>query len=76
MTYKKMIYIHDENVLSYLQKQNNQSAYIVDLIKKDMNKEIINKESIIKIIEEYLNKNNAHSTGYELMASMENIFNL
>ena len=76
MTYKKMIYIHDKKILDYLEKQNNQSAYIVDLIKKDMSKETINKEVIIKIIEEYLNKNNAHSTNYELMASMENIFNL
>jgi hypothetical protein len=76
MTYKKMVYIRDEDVLSYLEKQNNQSAYIVDLIKKDMYKETINKEMIIKIIEEYLNKNSAQSDNFELMASMESVFNL
>lgn len=77
MRHKKTIYINDEEVLKHLEKQYNQSAYIEDLIKKDMNKETIDKETIIKIIEEYLSKNNAQSNNnFELMASMENILNL
>lgn len=77
MRHKKTIYIYDDEVAKYLEQQINQSAYIVNLIKKDMQKGNIDKETIIKIIEEYLNKNKAHSQNdYELIKSMENILNL
>jgi hypothetical protein len=45
---------------AYLEKQPNMTKYIVDLIERDMKKEIpsINKEEIFAIIEEYLQTHN------------------
>ena len=43
------------DVQEYLEKQPNMTKYVVELIRKDMNNaETINKESIFKIIEEYM----------------------
>jgi len=52
---RKTFDIKDEVVLKHLEKQMNQTQYIISLIKKDLkSKEEINREMIIKIIEEYL----------------------
>ena len=44
----------------HLEKQPNMTKYIVDLIKRDMEKEVssINKEEVFAIIEEYLQTHN------------------
>jgi hypothetical protein len=47
------------DVLDFLEKQPNMTKYIVDLVRKDMNKEVtLNKEEIFAIIEEYLQTRN------------------
>jgi hypothetical protein len=47
-------------VRTYLEKQPNMTKYIVELIRRDMEKEVasINKEEIFAIIEEYLQTHN------------------
>jgi hypothetical protein len=56
MATRKTIYIDDENVLDYFEKQGNKSKYVENLIKNDMNgiKKHWSKQDIIDIIEEYL----------------------
>ncbi len=50
------IYIQDKDmdVYNHIKSQLNQSGYIVDLVKKDMeSKSHINKEEIIELIKKY-----------------------
>lgn len=56
MVTRKNVYLYDENVVAFLEGKPNQSKYIEDLIKKDMNKQNTSwsKEDIIEIVEEYL----------------------
>lgn len=51
----------DKNVIQYLDKMSNASAYIVNLIKADMNKKSSfsdeQKREILNIIQQYVNDN-------------------
>ncbi|ACB86227.1 hypothetical protein [Natranaerobius thermophilus] len=51
---RKTIYIKSEQALNHLEKQANQSAYITNLILKDMESaDSITREEIIQLIKEY-----------------------
>lgn len=63
MNYKKTRKTFDfeqyPDVLKFLENQPNMTKYIVDLVRKDMDKEVsVNKEEIFAIIEEYLQTRN------------------
>jgi hypothetical protein len=52
---KKTLNITSKSVLEHLGKQHSQSAYITDLVLKDMStqKQPVTREEIIKLIQEY-----------------------
>lgn len=56
MVTRKNVYLYDDKAVSFLESQQNQSKYIEDLIKKDMNKQYTqwSREDIIDLIEEYM----------------------
>lgn len=52
---RKTFEIKDKAILEHLSKQPNQTRYIIDLIRKDMQgQETLTKEMVIQIIKEYL----------------------
>lgn len=53
---RKNVYLYDNRVIQFLESQPNQSKYIEDLIKKELDKQYVqwSKEDIIELIEEYL----------------------
>ncbi len=53
-SYRKTIYIKDKAALDHLEKQPNQSAYITELILKDLDAcKSVTKEEVIELIKEY-----------------------
>jgi len=58
MGIRKNIYLNDEEVIKHLEKQQNQSKYIENLILKDMmnESELITKAEVIELIESYIKK--------------------
>jgi NADH:ubiquinone oxidoreductase subunit E len=53
---RKQIVLHDKKVIEYLEKQQNQSKYIEELIIKDINKnKYVTKEEVIELIKKYVN---------------------
>ncbi len=59
----------DKKVIEYLNAMSNSSAYIVNLIRSDMNKKSIftdeQKNEILKIIQQYVNDNELSVTKEE-----------
>ena len=48
------LYIKKERVFNYIKSQMNSSGYITQLVEKDMeNKEVLDKETVIRLIKEY-----------------------
>lgn len=77
---RKTFDIKDEAVLKHLEKQVNQTQYVISLIKKDMQRgknEVVNKEMIIAIIEEYLgNINKTNKIDTEVKNSINNVLGM
>lgn len=61
----------NQDVLPHLDKQPNKSAYVISLIRKDINKEqlknkqILTKEQVIEIVKEVLKSHNFELTDTE-----------
>lgn len=47
---RKCFYFNDYDVLEHLSKQKNQSEYVTNLIKKDMNNDIKIDELLVNLI--------------------------
>ncbi|WP_027309296.1 hypothetical protein [Caloramator sp. ALD01] len=76
---RKTFDIKDEDVLKHLEMQVNQTQYIISLIKKDMNNkaQVIDKEMIIAIIEEYLSrKDRVNKVDVEVKNSINSVLNM
>lgn len=53
------IYVKDEKILKHLKKQQNRSAYICNLVEKDMNNnQFLTRQEVIQLIQEYTSGNN------------------
>lgn len=52
---RQVIHISDNktDAINHLKSQPNMSAYIVNLIEKDMENKVMTKEEVIKLIKEY-----------------------
>lgn len=48
--------VKDADVIAHIKKQPHEGQYIINLVRKDMNKEEINKETIKKIIRKEIEK--------------------
>lgn len=75
---RKTFDIKDMMILTHLDKQVNQTQYIISLIKKDMNcSQEVNKDMVIRIIEEYLgNHNTIRKTDMQVESSVQNILSM
>lgn len=79
---RKNIYLYDNDVIIFLEKQPNQSKYIEDLIRHDMNKQNISwsREDIIGLIEEYLQGRNIVENKIEkdkdVVMSLQSLLNM
>lgn len=67
---RQVIHIPDNkiDVIKHLKSQPNMSAYVVNLIEKDMENEILTKEKVIKLIKKYSGGSN--EVNEELISSI------
>lgn len=56
---RQVIHISDHkvDVIKHLRSQPNMSGYIVSLIEKDMENQLLTREEIIKLIQQYAGEN-------------------
>lgn len=73
---RQVIHIKDDkvNVIEHLREQPNMSGYIVSLIEKDMNNKGLDREEVIKIIQDYLG--GSSSKDASLMSSINDCLSL
>lgn len=73
---RKTFDIKDKKILDHLNKQHNQTQYIISLIRKDMkNTQAITREMVIEIIEEYLARQKINRTANIRDEQVENSIN-
>lgn len=70
---RQVIHIPDNkvDVIRHLKSQPNMSAYIVNLIEKDMENELLTKEKVIELIKKY--SGNSNQIDNELKNSINSI---
>lgn len=73
------IYLKEEELINHLEKQENKSAYIADLIRKDINKESTVdyervKSILVEVLKDYsLDKRKEEMLSKEIKNSISNI---
>lgn len=70
------IYVKDEEVYKYIKSQPNYSAYIVQLVRNDMNKSApVDESRVIELIKQYLG-NSSNTSDTEIKESIQELLDL